>query len=107
MILEISALSILCSISKVIERIIYEQKDSYLAEQNLLYYFQSGFRTDHSTDTCPLYLTDFIRKKVDKGKFCGMVLIDLQKAFDTVQYDILLNKLKALRFFSFCNNNVL
>ena len=58
----------------------------------------SGFRKAHSTDTCLLYLTDFIRKEVDKGNFCGMVLIDLQKAFDTVQYDILLIKLKALGF---------
>lgn len=32
------------------------------------------------------------------GNFCGMVLIDLQMAFDTVQSDILLNKLKALGF---------
>ena len=35
---------------------------------------------------------------MDKGIYCGMVLIDLQKAFDTVQYDILLNKLKAMGF---------
>ena len=35
---------------------------------------------------------------MDKGNFCGMVLIDLQKSFETVQYDILLNKLKALGF---------
>lgn len=91
-------ISILCTISKIVERIIYEQIDSYLAEQNILFDFQSGFRKAHSTDTCLLYLTDFIRKEVDKGNVCGMVLIDLQKAFDTVQYDILLNKLKALGF---------
>lgn len=90
--------SILCSISKIVERIIYEQIDSYLAEHNLLFDFQSGFRKAYSTDTCLLYLTDFIRKEVEQGNYCDMVLIDLQKAFDTVQYDVLLNKLKALGF---------
>ena len=70
----------------------------YLAEQNLLFDFRSGLRKAHSTDTCLLYLTDFIGKEVDKGNFFGMVLKDLQKVFDTVQYDILLNKLKALGF---------
>ena len=82
----------------IIEKKFYEQIDSYLAEQNILFDFQSGVRKAHSTDTCLLYLTDFIGKEVDKGNFCGMVLIDLQKAFDTVQSDILVNKLKALGF---------
>jgi hypothetical protein len=76
-------ISILCSISQIVERIIYEQIDGYLAEQNLLFDFRSGLRKAHSTDTCLLYLTDFIRKEVDKGIFCGMVLIDLPKAFDS------------------------
>lgn len=40
--------------------------------------------------TCLLRLTDQIRKEVDGGKFWGMVVLDLQKAFDTVDYDILL-----------------
>lgn len=71
--------SILCSLSKVIERIMYEQIDSYLAAHNILFDFQSGFRNSHSTDTCLLYLTDFIRKELDIGKYCGMVMLDLQK----------------------------
>ena len=87
--------SILCSISKVIERIIHEQINNYITKHNLLYTFQSGFRTSHSTDTCLLYLTDYIKREVDSGKYCGMVMLDLQKAFDTVNHKILLTKLRA------------
>ncbi|KAJ3587836.1 hypothetical protein NHX12_011431 [Muraenolepis orangiensis] len=96
--------SILCSISKVIERLIYEKVNTYLLNHKLLFKFQSGFRRSHSTDTCLLYLTDYIRCEVDAGKYCGMVMLDLQKAFNTVNHSILLNKLRAIGFDSLSVN---
>ncbi len=60
-----------------------------------MYKYQSGFRRGYSTDTCLIHLSDFIRGENDKGNVVGMVRLDLQKAFDTVDNSILLMKLRA------------
>ncbi len=88
--------SILPVVSKILERVIYTQLEGYLSQNDLLYQFQSGFRTGFSTDSCLVHLTDYIRLEMDKGNYTGMVLLDLQKAFDTVNHSILLMKMRAL-----------
>ena len=62
----------------------------YLKENSNLYRHQSGFRKNHLTDTSLAYLTDKILTGFDSGLLAGMTLIDLQKAFDTINHDILL-----------------
>ena len=64
----------------------------YLAQYSILYKYQSGFRAKHSTDLCLSYLNDKILKDFDNTVFTGMVLIDLQKTFDTIDHNILLEK---------------
>ena len=64
----------------------------------ILYNYQSGFRKNHSIDSCLMFLHDKILKGFDKGFMTGMILIDLQKAFDTIDHDILLKKLSAIGF---------
>ena len=83
-------------ISKILERVIDDHLDDYLSSRDLLYKHQSSLRSKFSTDTCLLHLTDFIRFNMDTGNYVGMVLLDLQKAFDTVDHTILLMKLEAL-----------
>ena len=89
-------ISILPVVSKIIERVVHDQFHQYLVEKGLIYRFQSGFRPNHSTDTALTYLADQIRFNMDKNYYTGVVLLDLQKAFDTVNHDILLKKLKAI-----------
>ena len=85
-------------ISKIIEKFIHEQASSFLSNNELLYNYQSGFRKNHSTDSCLTFLHDKILKSFDKGLMTGMILVDLQKAFDTIDHDILLKKLSAIGF---------
>ena len=89
-------ISLLPLISKVIERIVYDQVDNFLLQNNILYNYQSGFRKNHSTDLS--FLNDKMLKGFDKGLFMGMILIDLQKAFDTINHEIHPGKFYAIDF---------
>ena len=60
------------------------------------FFIKSGFRSRYSTDTFLTHLKDGNKFQMDKGHFVGMVLLDLQKAFDTVDHGILIMQLKAL-----------
>ena len=83
-------------ISKVLERVTHDQTKAYLKKKNLLYNYQPGFRTNHSTNLCLSFLADKILKNFDEGLLTGMMLIDLQKAFGTINHEILFKKLKAM-----------
>ena len=96
-------ISLLPLISKIFEKIVHDQMIDYLAQYNILYKYQSSFRTKHSTDLCLSYLNDKILKGFDNGLLTGMILIDLQKAFDTIDHNILLERLKAI---GFCDDTV-
>ena len=85
-------------ISKAIEKVIHSQTSTFLNSRNLLYNYQSGFRKNHSTDFCLSFLKLKILKGFDQGLITGMTLIDLQRAFDTIDHDILLQKLYAVGF---------
>ena len=88
--------SILSTLSKVLERAVHAQLNDYLEKREILCENQSGFRGGFSTDSCLIGLSDYIKDEIGKGNLVGMVLIDLQKTFDTVDHDILLKKLDAI-----------
>ena len=88
--------SLLCIISKILDKAVYVQLEKYLIDNNLLYKYQSGFRKSYSTDTCLINLMDTIKMENSQGLYAGMVLLDLQKAFDTVDHDILCKKLETM-----------
>ena len=70
----------------------------FVTKKNILYKFQSSFRKFHSTDSCLSYLQDKVAKGFDSGLLTGMILIDLQKAFDTIDHKILIEKMKCMGF---------
>ena len=88
--------SILPVVSKMCERVVYDQLSKHLDKHNILYKYQSGFRKSYSTETALIDLSDKIKFGMDKGLYTGMVMVDLQKAFDTVKHAIMSDKLGAI-----------
>ena len=93
-------ISLLPIVSKIIEKIIRDQIMEYLAANKILYIYQSGFRKNHSTDTCLSCQTDKILTAFDSGLLTGMILIDLQKVFGTINHNILLKNMSSTGFSS-------
>ena len=91
-------ISVLPLVSKIIEKSIHFQIEDYLNKKKLIYMYQSGFRTNHSTDLCLAQLIDFVATGMDKQMHTGMILVDLQKAFDTLDHGVLLEKMKYFGF---------
>lgn len=86
-------ISILSSISKVFERAIHDQLSAHLAQHNLLLPSQYGFRKTYSTELAGLHLVDSIASRLDDRYKTVGIFMDLSKAFDTLDHEIILRKL--------------
>ncbi|CAB4027030.1 Hypothetical predicted protein, partial [Paramuricea clavata] len=87
-------ISIIPCVAKIFEKIIFDQLHGYLDSNNLLNTCQYGFRPFHSTLTALLEATSDWSMNIDNGLINGVVFIDLKKAFDTIDHQIILQKLK-------------
>ena len=86
--------SLLTSISKVFEKVVYNQLYKYFKDNKLFYESQYGFRDKHSTELASLEFVDRVIHGMDNKKTPVSVFMDLSKAFDTLDHKILLNKLQ-------------
>ena len=66
----------------------------YFCKNNLLYKQQSGFRSKHYTELATIKLVDFLVKSMDENLIPCTIYLNLSKAFDALNFNILINKLK-------------
>lgn len=86
-------ISVLPCFSKLLERIMYNRLYGYLKNHNFLFSKQFGFQPNHSTEHALIEFTQKILQSFDENHYSLSIFIDLSKAFDTVNHDILLEKL--------------
>ena len=86
-------ISLLITLSKILEKVVYSRVYNFLVETDQLYQSQYGFRSGHSCQNAISELIGTVLKNQEENKITIGVFIDLSKAFDTLSHDILLNKL--------------
>jgi len=87
-------ISVLPSFSKIFEKLMYNRLTDYLSKHCVLYKNQFGFRPNHSTSMAVIEMTNKITAALDNKQFAVGIFIDLSKAFDTLDHQILVHKLE-------------
>ena len=88
-------ISTLSNFSKVFERLIHNQINDYM--ENKFSVFLTGFRKNHNTQHALLRMPESWKSKLNKGYKVGSIIMDLSKAFDTLNHKLLIEKLKSCK----------
>ena len=82
-------ISVISVVAKLFEGLVYNQLRTFISDNNILIVEQqSGFRSQHSTETARLGSTNEWLYNMDSGLINGVLFLDLKKAFDTVDHEI-------------------
>ena len=88
-------ISTLYTIAQIFEKLVYLQVSTYLEKYNILNKFQFGFRKGRSTEQAIVEISDKLKKAIDNNLYTCGVFLDIAKAFDTVNHQILLKKIET------------
>ena len=97
-------ISLLITISKVLEKIIYTHVYKFLQDNKILYNSQYGFHFKHSCKQAILELIGNVIQAKDKGMHTAALFLDLSKAFDTLNHKVLFKKLERYGIRGICND---
>ena len=97
-------ISLLITISKVLEKIVYIHVYKFSQDNKILYNSQYGFRSKHSCEQAILELIGNVIQAKDKGMHTAALFLDLSKAFDTLNHEVLLKKLERYGIRGICND---
>ena len=91
-------ISLLTSFSKIFEKLLYKRMMSFATKFKIISTKQFGFQKNHSCVHAITKITEYIRKSIERKQYGFAIFVDLKKAFDTVNHDILFEKLCLLGF---------
>lgn len=89
-------ISVLSAINIIFEKLLAKRITSFLDKYQILSPEQHGFRSKHSTSSAIVKLTQIINTALNDNKLATVVFVDLKKAFDTVDHQILLKNYNAM-----------
>ena len=91
-------ITVLPTLSKILEKAVHNQLYYFLDENKIITSKQFGFRPKLSTNTALTHFTDNVLMNMDSGRLTRAVFLDLSKAFDTVDHNLVRHKLKSVGF---------
>ena len=96
-------ISVLSALSKLFEKIIYKRLFSFCLNHKIIYDRQFGFMPKFNTTLAAIDALDNVTKSLDNNKYTVGIFLDIQKAFDSINHNILLKKLNHYGVRSICN----